>query len=166
MSNDRPHISDKLRTDVLVEAGHRCAIPTCKQYPVDIHHIVPYEKCQTHEFNNLIALCCVCHARYHRYEDINLKSLKIYKANLGLLNSRYGETERRILQLFCDQPQKNQIRLSGLSEIHILYLLKDGFLIKCNEGPHINGSPPWEEYKLTERGRQFVDNWKIALSLE
>ncbi len=164
--NDRPPIPAQLRRDVLVEAGHRCAIPTCKTYPVDIHHIMPYETCLEHVFDNLIALCCTCHARYHRYEDIDQKSLQIYKANLGLLNHRYGEIERRVLQQFCDNPKLERIRLPGLSEIFVLFLLKDRFLLKTGEGPHINGSPSWEEYRLTEAGRQFVDNWRQALSLE
>jgi len=89
-----------------------------------------------------------------------------YKANLGLLNSRYGEFERRVLQQFSENPQKNKIRLPGLSAILVLYLLKDSFLSKINEGPHINGSPSWEEYMLTTEGRQFVDNWREARSLE
>jgi len=37
--NDRAAIPDPLRRQVLLEAGHRCAIPTCKQVPVDIAHI-------------------------------------------------------------------------------------------------------------------------------
>jgi hypothetical protein len=164
--NQRPSIPAQLKRAILVEAGHRCAIPTCQKYPVDIHHIVPYEKCQEHVFDNLIALCCICHERYHRYKDIDQKSLEIYKANLGLLSNRYGEIERRVLQYFCDQPKSTKIRLSGLSEILVLYLLKDGFLLKTSEGPHINGSPSWEEYMLTETGRRFVDNWKQAHSLE
>ncbi len=163
---DRPPIPAQLKRDVLVEAGHRCAIPTCKTYPVDIHHIIPYETCQKHAFDNLIALCCTCHSRYHRYEDIDRKSLQIYKTNLGLLNHRYGEIERRVLQQFCDKPELEIIRLMGLSEIFVLFLLKDGFLLKITEGPHINGSPSWEEYRLTASGRQFVDNWRQARSLE
>jgi hypothetical protein len=93
---NRTSIPAQLEREVLIEAGHRCAIPTCKNYPVDIHHIVPYETCRKHVFDNLIALCSTCHARYHRYRDIDRKSLQIYKVNLGLLNSRYGEFVRRL----------------------------------------------------------------------
>ena len=53
---NRPSISAQLEREVLIEAGHRCAIPTCKNYPVDIHYIVPYETCQEHVFDNFIAL--------------------------------------------------------------------------------------------------------------
>ena len=46
-----------LERQVKIEAGHRCAIPTCKQYPVELAHIIPYSKCKEHKFDNLIALC-------------------------------------------------------------------------------------------------------------
>ena len=121
---------------------------------------------QEHTFENLIALCPNCHDMYDNEKKIDRKSMLIYKANLGLLNSRYGETERRILELFSEQSQLNKIRLPGLSAILVLYLLKDGFLSKTGEGPHINGSPSWEEYMLTEAGRQFVEDWKQARFLE
>ncbi|WP_425484925.1 HNH endonuclease [Amycolatopsis anabasis] len=46
-----------MRRAILVEAGHWCAIPTCRQYPVDVDHIVDWVKVRRHEFDNLIALC-------------------------------------------------------------------------------------------------------------
>lgn len=80
--NNRPSIPAELKRQVLVEAGHRCAIHTCKQTTTEIHHIIPYEKCKKHEFNNLIALCPNCHTRVHNGE-IDTKSLKIYKQYLS-----------------------------------------------------------------------------------
>jgi predicted restriction endonuclease len=98
--NNRPAIPAALVREVKMESGHRCAIPTCKQTPVDLHHIVPWETCQEHEFDNLIALCPNCHRRADR--DIDRKSIKMYKHNLSIVNSRYGDYERRILQYFVD----------------------------------------------------------------
>lgn len=74
---------------MLVEAGHRCAIPTCLASPVVIAHIVPWAKVREHAFPNLIALCPTCHARYDRGE-IDRQSMLQYKANLAALNSRYS----------------------------------------------------------------------------
>ncbi|WP_202970120.1 DUF3298 domain-containing protein [Pseudomonas silesiensis] len=78
----RPAIPAEIRRAVLVECGHRCAIPRCNQTELDIHHIVPWETCQTHEYLNLIALCPICHRRAHN-GDIDRKSLMIYKENLA-----------------------------------------------------------------------------------
>ena len=57
---DRAATGDSARDfkrEDLVEADHRCAIPTCRQTPVEIHHIVPLARVHEHTFDNLIALC-------------------------------------------------------------------------------------------------------------
>lgn len=87
----RPSIPRPLQRRVLVEAGHRCAIPTCHTWPVEIAHIVPWAEIREHAFDNLIALCPTCHVRYDRGEIDRLSMLQ-YKANLTVLNSRYSET--------------------------------------------------------------------------
>jgi hypothetical protein len=74
-------IPAETRRAVLVESGHKCAIPKCGHGDVDIHHIVPWEICRKHEYRNLIALCPNCHRRAHKGE-IDRKSLLIYKAQL------------------------------------------------------------------------------------
>lgn len=66
--NQRPGIPEKLKRDVLVEAGHRCAIPTCKATTTEIAHIIPWNVVKKHEFSNLIALCPNCHDRYDKKE--------------------------------------------------------------------------------------------------
>jgi hypothetical protein len=75
---DRPAIPAEMKRIVLVEAGHRCAIPHCSQTPVDVHHIISWEKCGEHSPDNLIALCPNCHRRAHSGE-IDRKALMHYK---------------------------------------------------------------------------------------
>lgn len=43
-------IPEQLGRAVLVEAGHRCAVPTCKQTPIEVAHIDPWEKAREHTF--------------------------------------------------------------------------------------------------------------------
>lgn len=107
---DPRYIPAKLRRAILVEAGHRCAI--CHSIPVEIHHIVEYEKVKKHTFDNLIALCPNCHSRCHN-GGIDNKSIKQYKENLTILNSRYSDTEKRILKLFSEQQYSNSVKLPG-----------------------------------------------------
>jgi 5-methylcytosine-specific restriction endonuclease McrA len=46
----------------MIEAGYRCAI--CKETSgLEIDHIVEWAEVRKHEFNNIIVLCAVCHAR-------------------------------------------------------------------------------------------------------
>ena len=95
--NDRPPIPAELRRRVLVEAGHRCAIPTCRYIDVDVHHIIPWETCQKHECDNLIALCPNCHRRAHKANEIDRKSLHHYKANLRFTHDRFSQLEVDVL---------------------------------------------------------------------
>ncbi|WP_327727027.1 HNH endonuclease [Streptomyces sp. NBC_00487] len=101
MAQGRPDIPADLKRAVLVEAGHRCAIPTCRQTPVEIAHITAWVKVREHKFENLIALCPTCHARFDRGE-IDRKAMRQYKENLEIINSRYTDTESQFLKV-CAQ---------------------------------------------------------------
>jgi len=101
MSDGRPRIPRELERRILVEAGHRCAIPTCRAYPVEVAHIVPWADVKEHTYENLIALCPTCHARYDR-GDIDRSSMRQYKRQLQLQCGE-GTTERAIrLEAFCN----------------------------------------------------------------
>jgi hypothetical protein len=122
----RPPIPIDLHRLVLIEAGHRCAIHTCQQVPVEIAHIDPWARCRDHRFENLIALCPTCHTRFDQGE-IDRKSMLIYKQRLGISTGRYGDFERRVLSLFAREPDRRAIRM--LTDLELLFanLLADGF---------------------------------------
>lgn len=80
--SERLPIPAELRRRVLFEAGHRCAIHTCRNEQVDIHHIVPWSQVRKHRFDNLIALCPNCHRRADE-GHIDRLSLRLYKARLA-----------------------------------------------------------------------------------
>jgi hypothetical protein len=148
---------------VLVEAGHRCAIPTCRQTPVEIAHIIPWARVKEHTFDNLIVLCPTCHTRYDSGE-IDRKSMQQYKANLSVLNSRYGDLERRVLKFFAEDPNLESIWINKGFGILLMYLVEDGLLEK-EEGVKYyygEGNP----YHLTDKGREFIKRWLNAEELE
>jgi hypothetical protein len=96
VSEDRTGIPAEIKRRVLVEAGHRCAIPTCRYIEVEIHHIVPWAKSQDNSYGNLIALCANCHRRADRGE-IDRKSLHLYKKNLSFIHDRFSNLEVDLL---------------------------------------------------------------------
>src|SRR5262249_19757962 len=50
-----------------MEAGYRCAVPTCRNIlAIDLHHIVLVSDSGSNDLANLLALCPTCHALYHR----------------------------------------------------------------------------------------------------
>jgi hypothetical protein len=149
---------------VLVEAGHRCAIPTCRQIPVELHHIEPWSKVKEHTFENLIALCPTDHARATKGE-IDRKAMRIYKQNLAVLNSRYGELERRLLDQFAEhQGEINAIEFASERDFDFYYLMRDGLLVRQNAQDNssvfINGiqQGPWH-YVLTQDGEKLLARW-------
>jgi hypothetical protein len=172
----RSHIPRPLEREVLMEAGHRCAIPTCKQIPVEVAHIIPYNKIVKHEFHNLIALCRNCHGRYDR-EEIDCRSMKQYKENLSIINNRYSEFERTVLLFFADDPEKDtiQLSLSGNNDIAVMYLVRDGLIkwvgpriLVKSSAPEETGIPVQNDriYKLTTKGRAFIRKWISAKNIE
>lgn len=122
----RPRVPASVRRAVLVEAGHRCAIPACHQTTVEIAHIVPWSEVQEHREENLIALCPTCHTRFDRGE-IDRISMQVYKANLGLLTSRYSDAERRLLSLFEGRPGEI-VEVGGDRTFDFWYLVVDGMV--------------------------------------
>ena len=104
MPDGRPAIPAEMKRRVLMEAGHRCAIPACRTVPVELAHIEPWSEVGGHSFENLIALCPTCHTRYDG-GGIDRLSMRGYKANLAVISGRYGEMERRVLGLLAEEPQ-------------------------------------------------------------
>ncbi|MFJ4585324.1 HNH endonuclease [Streptomyces echinatus] len=187
MAQDRPDIPTALRRAVLVEAGHRCAIPTCRQTPVELAHITAWAKVKEHTFDNLIALCPTCHTRFDRGE-MDRKSMLQYKANLEILNHRYTDIERQLLkallrrvQWFREKypmlraqeinnwPQAGRIRLYADMQWVVSNLLDDG-LIEFRVERHrlLQQQEQTRNAKvveLTDKGLEFLDHWAAAQPL-
>lgn len=158
MSEVRPAIPAELRRRVLVEAGHRCAIPSCRYIEVDIHHIIPWSQCNSHEYDNLIALCPNCHRRAGQNE-IDRKSLRLYKVNLRFAHDKFSQVELDILfELNSMQPGESiqwppfmHILIKRIVDAHYIEIVKTPGKIKAK------GMQITPDYILiTEKGRAFV----------
>lgn len=147
-----------------MEAGHRCAIPTCRQTPVELAHIEPWNTVKEHTFDNLIALCPTCHTRYDK-GDIDRRAMLQYKANLSILNGRYGDLERRVLRYFATHPDWDSIYLPKGLDILLMYLFDDGLLVEKNDLKYLF-SKEGTMYQITSKGREFVERWLKAEKLE
>jgi len=184
MPEDRPPIPRPLERALFVEAGYRCAVPTCRAVgPLQIDHIEDWSRVREHKFENMIVLCANCHGRKgDKRGQIDRIALRQFKANLALLNHRYGEFERRILDYFAANPGLNLALLPGGMELLVHYLVSDGYLIHSAnfEAAFIenytltNGDgttskidiPSRVAYFLTQSGREFIRNWQEARPLE
>ncbi len=161
----RDAVPTDIKRAVLVEAGHRCAIPTCRATTTEIAHIVPWTETQDNSFENLIALCPNCHTRFDQKKEIDRQSVRMYKQNLGILNSRYGEFERRLFEILAASEER-VILVGAGGDILLHNAIKDGFFEdKHVEGLNMNieGSNGFKKtfplsftYWLTDAGVDFI----------
>ena len=160
-SNNRPAIPAEVRRRVLVESGHRCAIPTCRYIEVDVHHIEPWEKVKKHEYENLIALCPNCHRRADRGE-IDRKSLRLYKANLRFAHDRFSKIELDYLFKFyrvvncTPYPSCMRLLYERLIEAGFLEVREgnNGIIASVENG--VDTTPV--RFHVTPKGREFIES--------
>lgn len=159
MSSPRPAIPADIRRRVLVEAGHRCAIPQCRHIDVEIHHIVFVEEGGADSYDNLIALCPNCHTLVHRGK-IDKKSLRIYKANLRYLHDKYSNAEMDVLFELNAAQEGAAMPWTPYLTILIKRALEGGLLemvYNANVASFSGGVRTDPAFvRITTNGRQFV----------
>src|SRR5271163_3867814 len=148
-------VSTARKRMVLVEAGHRCAIPTCRHPTTEIAHIMPESQIHDDTFENLIALCPKCQKK-----EIDRQSIRMYKRNLEILNSRYSDFERRVFDLIAETDRRSFIVEAGL-EIPLLHSVNDGLLKRVELAPVAiqRGEPTQYKYQVTDEGLDFVNRY-------
>ena len=155
MSDERPAIPSELKRQILVESGHRCAIPTCRYPTTEIAHIEPWEKVKEHGYENLIALCPNCHTRADK-GDIDRKSLRIYKRILQRLTDRFDRFELNVL----DELRQGKVVFMEGNMLLLTKNLIDSQLVGFIGGGVISdGIPINVRVVLTDKGKAFVDEW-------
>jgi HNH endonuclease len=139
----------------LAEAGHRCAVPTCRHPTTEIAHIVPEAQSHDDSFKNLIALCPKC-----RGKEIDAQTMSMYKRNLEVLNSRYSDFERRMFDQIAETDQRSFIVEAGL-EIPLLHAVNDGLLKRVELAPIgiQRGESTHYRYEVTDEGLDFVNRY-------
>ena len=156
----RPPIPAETRRRVLVEAGHRCAIPTCRHIDTEVHHIVPWAKCREHKYENLIALCPNCHSRADQ-GDIDRKSLRLYKANLRFIHDKFSQLEIDVLYQAYNSDAAQPILWPSFMHIFLGRILEAGY-IECHSkdfrvvASGLNITP--DDIYITAAGREFIES--------
>jgi 5-methylcytosine-specific restriction endonuclease McrA len=98
-------IPEDVRRAVPIEAGYRCAVPTCRALLVlDLHHLIPVRDGGENSAGNLLALCPTCHALHERGK-IDPEAVRAWKAMLVSLNAAFDKNAIDSLLLLSD-PRK------------------------------------------------------------
>ncbi|MEH2269378.1 MAG: HNH endonuclease [Nostoc sp.] len=170
----RDHIPAEVKRAVLVEAGHRCAIPTCRATTTEIAHIIPWAKSNDNSFENLIALCPNCHTRFDQKKEIDPQSIRMYKQNLSILNNRYGEFERRLFEILAKSEERVFVVGAG-GDILVANAVKDGFFEDKHVesmGLEIIGSNGYQKnfpmsftFWVTDAGVEFIRRYASGVDI-
>jgi hypothetical protein len=131
------HRGAEVKRMVLVAAGHRCAIPAC-----------------------LIASCPSCCTWYDQKKEIDRQPIRMYKRNLGILNSRYSDFERRVFDQIAEADWRSFIVEAGF-EVLLLHAVEDGLLKRVELSPVAiqHGEPTHHKYEVTDAGLNFVSRY-------
>lgn len=171
--SERDHIPHELQRQLMLEVGYRC--PLCHQTePLEFEHIEEYSVVQKHEFTNMVVLCASCHGRKKDTSNprhINRASLKKLKQSLMLLNGRYSDLERRVLEAFEDfvKAEPNQDKAIILPDTMLLLvrrLTEDGLI--AIQRRDLGWNTTFDDglqvkngiiiISLTQAGKEFVGN--------
>lgn len=170
----RDNVPAEVKRAVLVEAGHRCAIPTCRATTTEIAHNVPWAESQDNSFENLIALCPDCHSRFDQKKEIDRLAIKMYKHNLGILNNRYGEFERRLFEVLAKTGERVFV-LGVAGDLLVANAVTDGFFedknvkgmeftVRSSEG-YSKNFPMTFTYWVTDIGVEFIKRYSEGVDI-
>jgi hypothetical protein len=87
--------------------------------------------------------------------------MRVYKQNLLLIHSRYGDLEQRVIRLFVRDRTTKGFWWFAEMEILLTYLLEDGLLQDTGQTRQ-RGGLAQKLFRLTKKGRQYVAQWPIS----
>lgn len=160
----RQRIPNDVKFRVLVEAGYRCAVPTCRTIlTLDLHHIIEVNKDSGNDPDNLICLCPNCHALYHR-QKIPQEAIRIWKMILVSLNNAYDkEAIDYLLMLHIIENTDDKdfsLIVSGDGFLRFSALLNSGMINVTYIPRSRYGHDACYDLGLSEKGNSFVAAWK------
>lgn len=172
MSSRRTAIPAATRQIVLLEAGYKCANPSCRHIlTLELHHILWVKEGGGNEPENLVALCPNCHA-LHTAGHVPEAAIRCWKSLLVSLNSPSRASADLLLVLYREEqriaaatdPSKAEppFRFTG-DGLGILSSLLVSGLVAISRRilgvGYFGGGMPSFEISLTPAGRRLVEAW-------
>lgn len=84
--------------------------------------------------------------------------MQIYKLNLFLVNSRYGDLEQRVIRHFVKDRTTDEFWWFADMDILLLYLIDYGLLQDTGQVRKVGGLVQ-KLYKLTKKSQEYVAQW-------
>jgi hypothetical protein len=155
---ERKSLGLATKTEVLTEAGYRCAVPTCRNIlALDMHHLYQVSEGGGDAPANLIALCPTCHALYHR-GTISKSAIYAYKAMLVAI-SRAFDLDAVDRLLFLHPLEKDNLVVSGDGLLHFGRLIAAG-LVSFTQKANNNFQLVTYAVNISDKGKLLIDAWR------
>lgn len=154
---ERKTLGQRVRVQVLTEAGFKCGNPNCRNIlALDLHHMYQVSEGGGDEPANLIALCSLCHDLYHRGEIVE-EAIYVWKTLLVSLNHAFDV--RGIDHLtFLAIPGREELVVTGDGVLQFAPLLAAG-LATHKQVSNNNYQLVTYSINITPRGKMLVDAW-------
>ena len=173
----RTRIPGHTRQLVLLDAGYKCANPTCRHIlTLELHHIVWVKDGGKDDPSNLLALCPNCHS-LHTRGHIPDHAIRTWKNLLLALNSNNHATADLLLMLWADEDRIAAVedpksipppfRFTGDGLPALSGLIASGLIEISRRYSGVNawgGAMPSFEVRLTEKGKSLVAAWRAGSS--
>ena len=93
-------------------------------------------------------------------KEVDRQSIRMYKRNLEILNSRYSDFEHRVFDQIAEADQRSFIVEAGF-EVLLLHAVNDGLLKRVELSPVAiqRGEPTHHKYEVTDAGLNFVSRY-------
>jgi hypothetical protein len=175
--SSRRSVNTSTRQAVLLEAGYKCANPSCRHVlTLELHHILWIKEGGSNDPLNLVALCPNCHS-LHTAGHIPRQAIRTWKSLLMSLNNPHRASADLLLVLYDEEQRVAQstsedtppFRFTG-DGLSVLSGLLTAGLIEISRrflgANFFGGGMPSFEVRLTLAGRQFVEAWRSGKSEE
>lgn len=170
--SQRITIPPATRQIVLLEAGYKCANPTCRHIlTLELHHIVWVKVGGGNDPDNLVALCPNCHS-LHTAGHIPADAIRCWKSLLASLNSSIRASADILLVLHQEEQRlatsenpaqrPPPFRFTGDGLGMLSSLLISGLVEisrRFSGAAYFGGGMPSFEVSLTAAGRRLVGAW-------
>jgi hypothetical protein len=166
MANGKPKahrkpISAQVARQVLIEAGYRCGVPTCRTIlAIDLHHLVEVSEEGPNEPANLLALCPTCHALYHS-GTMPREALYTYKLVLVSLSAAFDQATIDLM-LFLDKVNDEPHFLVGADTLVQFARLIGSDLATCEWQQVAIDRVYYQKFhvSLSPKGRRLIEAWR------
>jgi hypothetical protein len=158
---NRKRIPDQVTRQVLIEAGYRCGVPTCRTIlAIDLHHLVQVSEDGKNEPANLLALCPTCHALYHR-GTISPEALYAWKLVLVSLSTAFDHATIDLM-LFLEKVSNEPHFLIGADTLVQFARLIGGDLATCEWQNVMVDYVQYQRFRvsLSHKGRGLIEAWR------